>query len=167
MSLEGMCWIGMDLFSKKRGTFLLELALVTMLIALAAGFAAPAFMDWQKEMKLDAAAAEVSAIIRDTQTAVRNADQHLPYGSERLDLYFVNQGDRIQYYTLRGANVVRPKGYLPAGIRLYKDMILKFRKDGFAGTNDEYTVTLMTKDKKYRRLVVLAMYTGRVRIQKE
>lgn len=156
----------MGVFSKRKGLFLLELSLIMAILLLGIGMAAPLFTNWQEEQRVEMAAAAVSAIIRDVQESVKNGDAKLPYGSERLNLYFVNQGEAVQYYTVRGVNIVKPSGYLPKGVKVYKTTVLTFRKDGFAGTSDEYSVTLLSQNKKYKRVVILAMYTGRTRIEK-
>ena len=43
---------------------------------------------------------------------------------------------------------------------------LRFRKDGFAGTGEEYNIFLTTDNGKYGRMITVAMYTGRVRVRK-
>ena len=72
-----------------------------------------------------------------------------------------------RYYTRKGTERVNPKGYLPKGIRVDGGKAsLRFRKDGFAGTGEEYNIFLTTDNGKYGRMITVAMYTGRVRVRK-
>lgn len=72
-----------------------------------------------------------------------------------------------RYYTRKGTERVNPKGYLPKGIRVDGGKAsFRFRKDGFAGTGEEYNIFLTTDNGKYGRMITVAMYTGRVRVRK-
>ncbi len=44
---------------------------------------------------------------------------------------------------------------------------LTLRKDGYAGESSKYSMYLRTKDGKYARQIVVAAYTGRVRIVRD
>lgn len=158
---------GTELSSKRKGALLLEMVVAGFLLALAAGIAAPLMADWQEERLLDAAAGEVSAIIRDAQLNAQNGETRISGAPERLRLYFTMKNDRVQYYAARGIYQTRPKGMLPAGVQLGNQTVeLEFQKNGFSGRSDDLTFHLMTKDRKHARKLVVAMYTGRVRVEK-
>lgn len=158
---------GMARFSKRKGMFLLEMVITGFLLALAAGITAPLMTEWQEERLLDVAAVEVSAIIRDAELYTRNGEERISGAPERLKLYFTMEGERIRYYSVRGIYQTRPRGLLPDGVRLGSQTVsLEFQKSGFSGQSDDLTFYLMTKDRKRARKLVVAMYTGRVRIEK-
>ena len=61
----------------------------------------------------------------------------------------------------------RPKGSFPENIRGTGNLNLTLRKDGYAGESSKYSMYLRTKDGKYARQIVVAAYTGRVRIVRD
>lgn len=159
---------GMSSSSKRKGAVLLELVIAGMLILLMAGIAAPAWTGWQEERKLEAAAAEMSAIIRDVEMGVRNGDARFSTStSEDMRLVFMMRNGRVYYYAARGSQQVKPVGYLAEGVRLEGTKAeFIFKKDGTPSGKMDYTVNLITTNRKYRRTLVVAVYTGRVRIEK-
>lgn len=97
-----------------------------------------------------------------------NESADYPSMSEGLTFFCETMTDGTgRYYTRKGTERVNPKGYLPKGIRVDGGKAsLRFRKDGFAGTGEEYNIFLTTDNGKYGRMITVAMYTGRVRVRK-
>lgn len=158
---------GMARSFRRKGALLLEMAVTALLLALAAGIAVPFVSGWQEERLLDMAAAEMSSIIRDAELHARNGEERIAGAPERLRLYFTMKDGRIQYYAARGIYQTRPRGMLPEGVQLGSQTVeLEFQKNGFGGRSDDLTFHVMTKDRKHARKLVVAMYTGRVRIEK-
>ncbi len=159
---------GMLNSSHRKGTILLEFVIACALFLLMAGMAVPRWMDWQEERKLEAAAAEMSAIIRDVEMGVRNGDARFSTStSENMRLTFVMRNGRVYYYAARGSQQVKPVGYLAEGVRLEGTKAeFIFKKDGVPAGKTDYTVNLITTNRKHRRTLVVAVYTGRVRIEK-
>ena len=132
-----------------RGTVLFEALLVSVILSLAALAVIPLYTGWRSEKRLELAA-------------------DYPSMSEGLTFFCETMTDGTgRYYTRKGTERVNPKGYLPKGIRVDGGKAsLRFRKDGFAGTGEEYNIFLTTDNGKYGRMITVAMYTGRVRVRK-
>lgn len=143
-------------------------ALVTLLIlGLAGAFALPTLWNWQEERELDMAAAELASAIREAEMEVRSGSTVSSSGT--LTFYCNAESDgRVIYETKRGTKFITPKGKFGKNIVAGGNLKITFRKDTFAGSdsNSKYSMYLRTKDQKYERQIVVAMYTGRVRVVK-
>ncbi len=153
--------------SSRHGYILLETLVAVLIFSLAAFALVPSYRNWQKEKELEMAAEEVAAAIRQVEVQAKSdIDAGLLPAS---GLYFICEtkaDGNVKYHTRYGVENINPKGSLPDGICLEAgNVTMRFRKDTFAGTGETYNVALKTKDGKYRRIVTVAMYTGRVRIK--
>ena len=81
--------------------------------------------------------------------------------------FCAQDGDHVSYFTRKGTTTIRPKGSFPENIRGTGNLNLTLRKDGYAGESSKYSMYLRTKDGKYARQIVVAAYTGRVRIVRD
>ena len=110
----------------------------------------------------------MASAIRQVEILAKNESADYPSMSEGLTFFCETMTDGTgRYYTRKGTERVNPKGYLPKGIRVDGGKAsLRFRKDGFAGTGEEYNIFLTTDNGKYGRMITVAMYTGRVRVRK-
>lgn len=151
-----------------RGTILFEALLVSVILSLAALAVIPLYTGWWSEKRLELAAEEVASAIRQVEILAKNESADYPSMSEGLTFFCETMTDGTErYYTRKGTERVNPKGYLPKGIRVDGGKAsLRFRKDGFAGTGEEYNIFLTTDNGKYGRMITVAMYTGRVRVRK-
>lgn len=151
-----------------RGTVLFEALLVSVILSLAALAVIPLYTGWRSEKRLELAAEEVASAIRQVEILAKNESADYPSMSEGLTFFCETMTDGTgRYYTRKGTERVNPKGYLPKGIRVDGGKAsLRFRKDGFAGTGEEYNIFLTTDNGKYGRMITVAMYTGRVRVRK-
>ncbi|MFR1231559.1 Tfp pilus assembly protein FimT/FimU [Dialister invisus] len=151
-----------------RGTVLFEVLLVSVILSLAALAVIPLYTGWRSEKRLELAAEEVASAIRQVEILAKNESADYPSMSEGLTFFCETMTDGTgRYYTRKGTERVNPKGYLPKGIRVDGGKAsLRFRKDGFAGTGEEYNIFLTTDNGKYGRMITVAMYTGRVRVRK-
>lgn len=159
----------MRLFSKRPGYLLLEAILSAVLIGMAAAAAVPLYEDWEDERRLDAAASAVCAIIREAQAEAHSVKAVGEGRQEKIELDFTNLSDgRVFYFGKRNGKNVEPKGYLPEGVTLHSTpVVLTFMKKGFTVKADKsYTVQLRTLDNRKGRNIVVAMYTGRVRVER-
>ena len=153
--------------SMRSGFILAEALVVVLLFSLSLAMAVPALWDWQQERELDIAAEELAAAIRETETMARSFNTSYGNITDKVVFYCGIDGDgQVIYYARRGVYRVKPQGRLPKNIRVNTVLNLTFRKDGYAGASSEYTQTLQTQDGKYRRTLTVALYTGRVRIEK-
>ena len=151
-----------------RGTVLFEVLLAAVILSLAALAVIPLYTGWRSEKRLELAAEEVASAIRQVEILAKNESADYPSMSEGLTFFCETMTDGTgRYYTRKGTERVNPKGYLPKGIRVDGGKAsLRFRKDGFAGTGEEYNIFLTTDNGKYGRMITVAMYTGRVRVRK-
>lgn len=135
-----------------------------MILMLAAGIYplnASRFM----ERTLDASAGEVMAAIRETEMAA-SAGKDTGTFTAGISFVIENKNGRVHYFARRGTTRVKPEGFLPEEVVLPGgDKSLFFTKSGFAGYGRDYSILLMTKDGKYKRRIVVAMYTGRVHME--
>ena len=131
-----------------RGTVLFEVLLVSVILSLAALAVIPLYTGWRSEKRLELAAEEVASAIRQVEILAKNESADYPSMSEGLTFFCETMTDGTgRYYTRKGTE-------------------LRFRKDGFAGTGEEYNIFLTTDNGKYGRMITVAMYTGRVRVRK-
>ncbi len=146
---------------------LLEAALLSFVMLLAAGLLFPALADWTEERKLDLAAAEVSALIRTVQADAKNGDAQYPGTSlEYKELVLKMQDGRVRYICRRGIQSTPPAGYLPDGVTISPAAVtMRFMKNSFAGASADYTFTLRGRSNRSLRTVTVAMYTGRVTVK--
>lgn len=151
-----------------RGTVLFEVLLAAVILSLAALAVISLYTGWRSEKRLELAAEEVASAIRQVEILAKNESADYPSMSEGLTFFCETMTDGTgRYYTRKGTERVNPKGYLPKGIRVDGGKAsLRFRKDGFAGTGEEYNIFLTTDNGKYGRMITVAMYTGRVRVRK-
>ncbi len=154
-------------FSRRSGFLLAEALVVLLILSVAMGLAVPKLWDWQQERQLDLAAEEVAAAIRETETLAKSYTDWYGNITDKVNFHCGPDGDGVvSYYAKRGIYKVSPKGNLPSNITTNVVLDLTFRKDGYAGNSTKYTQTLQTRDGKHRRLITVAAYTGRVRIER-
>lgn len=142
---------------------------MVFILGLSLGLAVPSFLDWREEQLLDAAASEVCAVIREAEAESRNVKNVRGNTPEWMEICFENIGGRVRYYGKRSAYNMEPRGYLPGGVVLGSTpVILRFYRHGFTigSETGSYTVQLRTRDKKKGRDVIVALYTGRVHVEK-
>lgn len=150
-------------FYRRCGYLLVEALVVLLLFLTALGLAMPRFWDWQEEKELDMAAQQLAGAIRQAEMAVKSRERS--NDSDMLTFRCGPENGRVTYNGNRSGRVVPPRGTLPANVVCDDLLSITFRSDGFAGSDSsQYKVHLATKDKKYRRTVVVEMYTGRVRV---
>ena len=155
------------LASSHPGFLLVEALVALLILALSGAFALPLLWDWQEERQLDMAAAELAGAIREAEMEARSGSTVI--SSTTLTFYCKTDTDgRIIYETRRSTSLVTPKGKFPPNISAGGTLKITFRKDSFAGsgTDSNYSMYLRTKDGKHERQIVVAMYTGRVRVVK-
>ncbi len=179
-----MCWkngqtdSGFVFFHKSRkGMMLLEMMMTISILSLAAVWILPEISDWYREQRLNMAAAQVSALIRTVQAEARNGDAAFPTGSgisKEIIFSYQSQHQRVRYMCRRtGISISDPKGWLPEGIRISPTSVnIKFAQNGYPYSDDsttsiEYSFHLRDSSRKGVRKIVVAAYTGRVRIEKE
>ncbi len=153
--------------SSRPGFLLVEALLALLLLGLASAFAVPTIWDWQQERTIDMAAGELASAIREAEIEARSGSE----SNEASIITFYCNSDtdgRVKYETRRGAKIITPKGKLSQNIRASGSLQVTFRKDSFAGSegNSKYSMSIKTRDGTYERQIVVAMYTGRVRIVK-
>ncbi len=151
-----------------RGYLLLEALVTLLLFALASAFAMPTLWDWQEEKELDLAAGQLAAAIREAEIEARSGSSSI--AASTITFYCSAESDgRVTYETRRATKLITPRGKLPPNIRAGGSLQITFRKDSFAGSDgkSKYSIVLRTKDSKYQRQIVVAMYTGRVRVVKK
>ena len=150
-----------------RGFLLAEALAVLLIVGLAGAFAVPMVWSWQEERQLDMAAGELASAIREAEMEARSGLETI--SASTITFYCSAESDgHVTYETRRGTKVITPKGKLNKNISAGGSLQITFRKDSFAGSdgNSKYSMYLRTKDGKYERQIVVAMYTGRVRIVK-
>lgn len=151
--------------SCRRGFLLLETLVVTALFSLGLGFGMPLLWDWQKEREVDLAARTLASAIRQVEIMAKNDSDRPGAGGEYYYFYcYPDASGQACYYTRKGIREMRPKGRLGSGVLLSGNLDLTFEKKGFAGKGKNFSVYLYSPDKKYQRQVVVAWYTGRVRV---
>ncbi len=150
-----------------RGFLLVEALAVLLILGVAGAFSVPLLWDWQEERRIDLAAAELASAIREAEMEARSGSAS--NAASTIAFYcYADSDSRIIYETRRGTKLITPKGklhpHITAGGRLY----ITFRKDSFAGSDNlsKYSMYLRTQDGKHERQIVVAMYTGRVRVVK-
>ena len=152
-------------FPCRRGFLLVEALLVALILTLGAAFTMPSLRNWQEERELDMAAQTLAASIRQAAVLAKNdAETSVRVSRNYHFNASTDANGRVVYYTSRGARRMKPSGTLPSRIILSGSLALVFDKQGFAGRGQNYSVYLYTKDRKYKRQVTVAMYTGRVRV---
>lgn len=154
--------------SSHRGFILIEALLAAVILALASLSVFPVYTGWQEEKKLESAAEEIVSAIRQAEILAKNEWAAYPDLAEGLTFVCETTADGTgRYYTSKGTERIRPKGNLPKGIRVDSGNVsIRFRKNNLAGESKKHSILLMTDDKKYKRLITVAMYTGRVRVEK-
>lgn len=158
--------------SRRRGLLLLEAMLLISGLAVIVGIALPLFLSWRDERLLDSAAAEAAAVIRQVQAEARNDETAYPKAEDgKKKLFFTMKNGQVWYYAARSTKNVKPSGYLPKGIIIPSNttLAMEFLRKGFPVSKSEthaYSFQLMTADKKHSRRIIIAAYTGRVRIEK-
>jgi Tfp pilus assembly protein FimT len=154
-------------FWRHRGFVFAETLIVLLIVSLGMAMAVPSLSDWQEERQLDLAAEELASAIREAETEARSETSR--YGNVVARTYFfcAQDGDHVSYFTRKGTTTIRPKGSFPENIRGTGNLNLTLRKDGYAGESSKYSMYLRTKDGKYARQIVVAAYTGRVRIVRD
>ena len=151
----------------RRGFVLFELVITLAVFMTALFLVLPFFGSWQREKRLEAAAEEIASALRAVSMQAKSESELYPNEAQGLVFYCtVAPGGRTRYGTRKGRRDVLPRGYLPEDIILTAGTAtVKFRKSGPVG-GSEYRIELKTKDEKYRRIVTVAAYTGRVRVEK-
>lgn len=151
--------------SCRRGFLLLESLVVVFLFSLGAVCGMPLLWNWQEERKVDLAAQTLASSIRQVELMAKNDSDRTAPG---IDTYYFycnpEAGGGGAYYTRKGTRQLRPKGRLSDDVVVSGNLKLTFTKEGFAGQSENYSLYLYTPDRKYYRQVVVAMYTGRVRV---
>ncbi len=154
--------------SHRSGFLLAEALVVLLLLSLSMGLIVPKLWDWQQERQLDLAAEEVAAAIRETEVIAKSYTDRYGNITNKVNFYCGPGSDGVvSYYAKRGTYRISPKGKLPKNITTHVVLDLTFRKDGYTGNSTKYTQTLQTVDGRHRRLITVAAYTGRVRIEKQ
>jgi hypothetical protein len=127
--------------------------------------AVPFSARWQEEQELVCAAEEVASAIRETAAASTVKDARYPR-SAGMTLHCEEEGGRVIYYATRGVHRTDPRGTLPKGIHMKGTAHcgFYFGNDGFAGRGSDYSLRLYSSSGRYHRDIVMALYTGRVRI---
>ena len=121
---------------------LLECLLAASLLALMVS-AWPAAVSWHEEYVLYLAAKELQMAIREAQVQAKNDDVHYRGAAEGVIFRCFMRNGRVRYETYRGVERTHPSGNLPC---------------------DSYRLT--SGGGKHALVVVCAMYTGRVQIQR-
>lgn len=132
-------------------------------LGLACFMAVPYLSAWEEEQTLDMAAAEVKAAILAAQTAARSGKEG--YGSFVSFYCNTSPAGRVEYYCRRGIRRFPPKGKLPSGVSLSAPVSMTFSKDGLSGTSQNTGLLLISRNRRYKRHIIVAVYTGRVRIE--
>lgn len=153
--------------SCRKGFLFLEALIV--LAGLAGGLliGGAAFRDAWEERELDAAADEVASAIRLSEDMAKSGSARHDVTGGYVHFYCTKGADgRVSYSTARGIWNESVKRTLPSSVTCTTNLSLLFRNDAFSGLSDTYSTVLQTKDGKYRRKITVAMYTGRVRVEK-
>ena len=151
----------------RRGFLLAEALAVLLIFSLAAAMAVPSLWAWQEERELDMAAETLASAIREVIVMAKNDTDRLGNVGEEYYFHCIPENGGAAYRTEKGARILRPKGTLPKNIHVSGDLNLTFTKRVFAGGGKDYSLYLMTKDRKFQRRVTVAMYTKRVRVTEE
>lgn len=153
--------------SRRSGFILAEALLMVFIVSIAMAMTWPHLWDWHQERELDMAVEEVVAAIRQTETNARSYTTKYGNITSKVAFYCGPGSDgRVTYYAKRGIYRMGPKGTLPQNIKAQSVLDLTFRKDGYAGESKRYSQTLQTKDGRHYRTIIVAVYTGRVHIEK-
>ncbi len=155
------------LASSHPGYLLVEALVALLILALSSAFALPLLWDWQEERRIDLAAAEVASAIREAEMGARSG--FAGSSASIITFYCGAESDgRVVYDTRSGTKLITPRGKLSPRIRAVGSLQVTFRKDSFAGSdgNSKYSMSLRSEDGKHERQIVVAMYTGRVRVVK-
>lgn len=125
--------------------------------------AVPFLAAWEEEQVLDLSAREVKAAIMEAQTAARSGKEG--YGSF-VYFYCISADDgRVEYYCRRGTRRFPPKGKLNDRVRLAAPVSMAFSQNGLSGTSQNVGLLLISKKRQFKRHIIVAVYTGRVRIE--
>jgi type II secretory pathway pseudopilin PulG len=151
----------------RHGGFLLfEALLASAVIALLFAAALPKWDDAVAERELDQSARQVAAAIRRAQIEAKNSYRGSDMVMRGVTFICGTEDDgRVHYKTKWAFKTIRPYGVLPPGITSSSSrLFLRFSQDGFAGRGKKYYMKLETADRRFRRELTVALYTGRVRI---
>lgn len=141
----------------RSGFLLTEMAVLLSILTMGLYFVMPLFWDFQERFELELATREITSAIR----TVKELSQ-----TDEGDTQFFCKMENglVTYRSYRGSLPLPVQGTLSSSILCSDYLNVKFRKDGFAGRSNQFSFSLFTKDRKYRRQVVVAMYTGRVKV---
>lgn len=141
----------------RSGFLLAEMAVLLSILTMGLYFVMPAFWDFQERFELELATREITSAIREVK--------ELSQTDAGDTQFFCNmENGLVTYRSYRGPTALPVQGTLSSSIACSDYLNVRFRKDGFAGDSNQYTFQLFTKDRKYRRQIVVAMYTGRVKV---
>lgn len=150
------------------GFLLFEILIVLAVFTTAVFCVMPFFGNRQREQRLEVASEEVASALRQVESAARNESSLYPGESRGLVFYctFTPEG-RAVYGTRKGRYETSPRGVLPEDIVFAAGTSsVRFRKSGPA-RDSEYRIEMKTRDEKYKRIITVAAYTGRVRVGKK
>lgn len=146
------------------------MVIAAALLSMGALLLFPSFDSWHRERRLDMAAAQASAVIRLVQTEAKSGD--VTYGAgnriyKRILFTMPAGSGRVRYYSSRGGiYIIGPKGWLPAGVVMSPFPVeIEFRQNGFPA-GGEYSFRLIDEKGRLARQIIVAAYTGRVRVEK-
>ena len=154
------------LFSRP-GFLLFETLIVLAVFTTAVFCVMPFFGNRQKEQRLEVAAEEVASALRQVESAARNESSLYPDESWGLVFYCTSTPEgRAVYGTRKGRYEISPRGVLPEDIVFAAGTSsVRFGKSGPG--DSRYRIEMKTRDEKYKRIITVAAYTGRVRVGKK
>lgn len=160
---------GYGMYMKLSGkrAFLLEEVLVSIgIFLLCVMISFPLIENWKHRQVLDMAVIELVGIMREVQISASNDSDKYSNAPENLHFICVDDSERVEYMTLKGTHIIRPKGFLSDSVSMSPSYVeVVFQKEGFSSGQTDYRVMLQTKDKKYCDNIIIAAATGRIRIE--
>lgn len=154
------------------GYILVELLIVVVILGSFLVWSAVSYTVWQKEHRLDVAASELAVAIREAQVSAKSGLCVAGMAkTDKVSFVCENGNDgRVRYYMVKNGIIMKPQGVLPVGIWLEggKGMQINmvFGKNASAVESRWYGVRLISDEGRLHRQITVAMYTGRVRVER-
>ena len=144
----------------QRGFSFIELIVVISIILIAAALAVPRLGNSIAVRELEDAAQQLATDIRWTQQMVVNSD------SNNLPILMFSNAVPYGYTITQGTKIMKKHDF-PASVNLTGNPgNLIFKINGIPASGSDFTISLRSTGINQARKVVIAMSTGRVRVEK-
>lgn len=157
------------MITKRNAYLLIEALIAIVIIGIFCTIAIPMIENHKKEQELIHSSSTIMQSINLAKMDAKSEEyeENGSSRSSRVTFHVEKEKDgRVYWFTTKGGKINRGKEYLSNEITSEGEIHLTFDKDMITPMGRSYEMLLKTKDNRHKVKLTVALYTGRVKMEK-